>query len=102
MPVLELYGIVFEWHDNKFELVYNGREISFEEVCSVFIDPYEYTSPDNRFDYDENRMVTTGISKQARLLTVAWVARNDTIRIITAFEPTKAQIKAYQHANKRY
>ena len=39
MPLIEYYGLLFEWHDQKMELVYRGREIAFEEVCSIFLDP---------------------------------------------------------------
>ena len=39
MPLIEYYGLLFEWHDQKMELVYRGREIAFEEVCGIFLDP---------------------------------------------------------------
>ncbi|MGL5402528.1 MAG: BrnT family toxin, partial [Acinetobacter sp.] len=39
MPLIEYYGLLFEWHDKKMELVYRGREITFDEVCSIFLDP---------------------------------------------------------------
>ncbi len=100
MPILEMFGIMFEWHDDKFEMVYKGREIAFEEVCSVFEDPNEYTESDNRYDYDENRMITIGVSNQGRLLTVAWVERKEVIRIITAFEPSKVQQRIYTNSRR--
>ncbi|MEK5789423.1 BrnT family toxin, partial [Acinetobacter johnsonii] len=25
MPLIEYYGLLFEWHDKKMELVYRGR-----------------------------------------------------------------------------
>jgi hypothetical protein len=37
MPLIEYYGMLFEWHDQKMELVYRGREITFDEVCSIFL-----------------------------------------------------------------
>ncbi len=97
MPILELHGIIFEWHDDKFEMVYKGREISFEEVCSVFLDPNEITTEDRRFDYDEVRYLTIGMSNQIRLLAVVWTYREGTHRIVTAFEPSKSQITRYNN-----
>ena len=38
MPILDLFGMVFEWHDDKFALVHQNRGISLEEVASVFFD----------------------------------------------------------------
>lgn len=35
MPLIEYYGLLFEWHDKKMDLVYRGREITFEEVCNL-------------------------------------------------------------------
>lgn len=98
MPVLFRHGIYFYWNDNKFKLVYDNREIDFEEVISVFLDPYQVTNIDNRFDYDELRMITIGMSDKGRLLAVAWVETgNDGMTIITAFKPSHAQIKGYNN-----
>lgn len=41
MPILEICGMVFEWHDPKYELVLSKRKITFEEVVSVFSDDFE-------------------------------------------------------------
>lgn len=92
--------MIFEWHDDKFQQVLSGRGITFEEVCSVFFDTFSVTY-DDMGDYDENRQVTIGISNQGRILTVAWVERGNTSRIITAFEATKNQVKKYENARAR-
>lgn len=99
MPLIDFYGLLFEWHDLKLEMVYRGRDITFEEVCSVFLDDYEKTFHDVGH-YDEPRMITTGMSNHGRLLTVVWVARNDIYRIITAFEPSHIQKRSYSNARK--
>lgn len=99
MPILSLFGMVFEWHDDKFELVHQNRGISLEEVASVFFDDSSIDK-DDFGDYDEQRTLTIGMSNQARLLVVVWTQRENMIRIITAFFPTKSQEKEY--ANARY
>ena len=100
MPLIEYYGLLFEWHDQKMDTVYRGREITFEEVCSVFLDSYAITA-DDIGHYDEPRMITVGMSDHARLLTVVLVEREDTIRIITAFEPTITHKRRYE-SERRY
>ena len=97
MPLIEYYGLLFEWHDKKMELVYRGREITFEEVCSVFLDP-ELMSFDDLGHYDEQRLISIGLSNRGRLLTVVWFERGDVARIITAFEPSHNQKRRYNHA----
>ena len=46
MPILNLFGMIFEWHDAKFELVHQNRGISLEEVASVFFDDYSIDKDD--------------------------------------------------------
>lgn len=58
MPIIELYGIIFEWHDPKFELVNAERGYSLEEVASVFDDDYATTRHDLGGDYGEMRLLT--------------------------------------------
>lgn len=97
MAILDLFGLIFEWHDDKFEMVYQSRGISLEEVASVFFDDYSIDK-DDLGDYDEQRTLTIGVSNQARLLVVVWTQRKNIIRIITAFFPTKNQEKEYINA----
>lgn len=97
MPTLEmtLFGIAFEWDSDKEKLVQQQHKISFAECCSVFLDINYVTIPDGRFDDDEQRFLTIGMSNQARLLVVAWTQRNKNIRLITA-------IKAERYHEQRY
>ncbi len=97
MPIINFFGLIFEWHDPKFELVNAKRGYSLEEIVSVFDDDYSITVEDTRESFGEQRLLTTGISSQFRLITVLWVERDNgnTVRIITAFNPTKQQEKTY-------
>lgn len=99
MPILNIFGLIFEWHDDKFELVHKNRGITLEEVASVFFDDNAITQ-DDFGDYSEQRTIIIGISNKARLLTVVYTERNGVTRIITAFFPSKHQQKEY--ANVRY
>lgn len=100
MPIISIFGIIFEWHDAKFEKVNKQRGFSLEEIATVFEDDYAMTQQDIGGDYGEQRLLTTGMSCHFRLITVSWVERGETVRIITAFTPTKQQEKLY-HAKHR-
>lgn len=99
MPIIKLFGFTFEWHDDKFELVYRKRGITLEEVASVFIDENMIEDEDIG-DYDEQRFVSLGMSEKGRLLAVVWTEREQTIRIITAYFPSKHQEKEYINARR--
>lgn len=84
------------WRDDKWYASYDRRKIEIAEAVSVFDDPYRLTDIDGRFDYDEMRMVTVGLSNKGRLLTVAWVEIDEqNITIITAFKAGHNQRKDY-------
>lgn len=99
MPTVEmmLYGIQFEWHDGKAELVFEEHNLTFAEACSVFFDDNEVTFADNRFDDSEQRFITIGMSNQARLLVVSWTQRENKYRLITAMKAEKKHEKYYNH-----
>ena len=96
MPIIEYCGLLFEWHDDKAELVLKKRSVTLDEAASVFFDESETTYCDERH-YDEVRFATIGLSNQARLLTIVWTQREDTIRIITAFKSSKEQVRRYEN-----
>lgn len=101
MPILELFGMIFEWHDPKYELVLTKRNITFEEVVSVFGDDFAIQIEDIG-DYNEQRMIVLGMSNQARLLAVVYTERGNIIRIITAYFPSNTQMKDYKNARTRF
>lgn len=53
MPIFEFLGLVFEWHDPKFELVNNNRGYELEEIASIFDDDYSVITDDISGDYSE-------------------------------------------------
>lgn len=97
MPTIffEYMGVNFEWDDDKYQQVMNARTIPFEECASVFLDPNYVTIDDTRFEYDEERFLTIGMSNQARLLVVAWTFRDENIRLITAVKAEKSYEQRY-------
>ncbi|OOR88851.1 hypothetical protein B0181_07575 [Moraxella caviae] len=91
----ELNGLIFEWDDDKADKVQKSHKIQFVEVCTVFFDENELTYEDVRFDYDEQRFITIGLSNRARLLVVGWTLREN-IRLITAIKAERKHEQIYQ------
>lgn len=101
MPFFEFYGLLFEWHDPKFELVHAERGITLEEAASVFGD-FNATQSEDDGEYGEQRFITVGMSDKGRLLGVVWTERNETYRIITTYFANKNQERRYVNANRKY
>ena len=86
----------FEWNARKAAGNLRKHGVSFDEAASVFFDPLSATGEDPDRSLEENRFVTFGVSSSGRLLVVAHVDRDDSIRIITAREATRAERKLYE------
>ncbi len=69
--------------------------MSFEEAKGVFFDADAVTVIDNESDSSEQRWVTVGMSAQARVLTVVYTIRGDTIRPISAWKATTQEREDY-------
>ncbi len=86
----------FVWDQNKAIANLSKHEVSFDEATTVFDDPLyvDFFDPDH--SYDENRYIIIGLSLNNRLLIVAYVERDDTIRLISAREATRRERKNYE------
>jgi uncharacterized DUF497 family protein len=87
-----------EWSARKAATNLRKHGVSFDEAASVFLDPLSATGDDPDHSLDERRFVTFGVSSSGRLLAIAHVTLDDTIRIITAREATRAERKLYEEA----
>jgi hypothetical protein len=86
----------FEWNARKATANLPKHGVSFDEAASVFYDPLSATGDDPDHSRDERRFVTFGMSSSGRLLVVAHAQHDDTIRIITARQATRAERKLYE------
>lgn len=50
----------FEWDETKNKLNQRKHGVSFEEAKMVFDDPFQLSKLDHRFNYCEERWITTG------------------------------------------
>ena len=86
----------FEWDPNKATDNLAKHSVSFDEASSVFGDPLALTIYDPDHSIAESRFITTGLSKQQRLLVVSHTEREGKIRIISAREPTRQERNQYE------
>ena len=86
----------FEWRPEKAAANLAKHGVSFEEASSVFGDPLATTVPDPDHSTSEERLLTTGMSNQQRVVIVWHTERDDTIRIIGAREATPRERRTYE------
>jgi uncharacterized protein len=88
----------FEWDENKAAANLLKHGVSFEEAATVFGDPLSDTFDDPDHSVEEQRFVIIGVSRRDRLLIVAHTDNGDTVRLISAREPTRGEREFYEES----
>ena len=88
----------FEWDKNKAAKNWQKHKVAFQEAVTVFDDPLFITVIDDEHSEDEERYITIGFSKHRRLLVIAHTDRAGEIRIISARQATRKEVKFYAEA----
>jgi len=86
----------FDWDKNKAANNFAKHKVLFEEAATVFGDPLSDTFDDPDHSADEQRFLIIGHSEKGRLLFVSHTDDGETVRIISAREPTRAEQEAYE------
>ena len=86
----------FEWDAKKAAANFSKHQVSFEEASTIFGDPLALTIDDPDHSIEELRFLTSGRSKQQRLIIVAHTYREGAIRIINARQTTPSERKQYE------
>jgi uncharacterized protein len=86
----------FEWDPDKAAANLAKHGVSFDEASTVFGDPLATTVPDRDRSSREERFLTTGLSKQQRVVIVWHTEREDVVRIIGAREATSRERRTYE------
>ena len=90
----------FQWDPQKAQSNSWKHGVNFEEAASVFLDPRALTIYDPDHSGDEDRWITLGVSKNARLLLVCHTFEQkdpyiSTIRIFSSRKGIKKEIHLY-------
>lgn len=72
------------------------HKVSFEEAATALEDELSLTGDDPDHSITEARLITFGVSRTGRLLTVSHTERGENIRIISARPATRAERKLYE------
>ena len=86
----------FEWDAEKAQRNFLKHGVSFNEAITVFSDPLAVTIQDPDHSDQEQRFLTTGLSKHERLIIVAHTDREGRVRIINAREVTPSERSQYE------
>lgn len=88
----------FEWDKEKARSNFEKHGVSFEEAMLAFFDENAVELFDETNSEDEIRYQIIGISN-VRLIFVAYTARTEKIRIISARKANARQIRIYNEQN---
>lgn len=91
-------GLQFEWNPDKATRNFEKHKVSFDEATTVFDDPIFVTVIDDEHSNDEERYITIGLSRKARLLVVAHTDRSGQVRIISVRKATGKEELFYAEA----
>lgn len=83
----------FEWDEQKRLTISQDRHLDFRDAVQLFDGRNVYGYASNR--HDESRWVNVGFIYQ-RLISVVWVEREGTIRIISMRRAWNAEEKVYR------
>ena len=86
----------FDWDPNKAAGNLAKHDVSFEEAATVFGDPLSDTFDDPDHSAEERRFLIIGHSQEGRLLFVSHTDDGETVRIISAREPTRGERESYE------
>ena len=86
----------FEWDTEKAQKNFARHRVSFDEAATVFGDPLAVTIHDPDHSQEEERFLTTGVSKRQRSIIVAHTHRESRVRIITARDVTPGERSQYE------
>ncbi len=91
----KLQGQVFEWDAAKAASNLRKHNISFEQACEVFFDPFVRLV--DAGDSGEVREAAIGLTEDWSMLFVVHVVRDaDTIRIVSARPATPSERRDYE------
>jgi hypothetical protein len=91
-----LYNIAFEWDSQKAATNLRKHNVTFEQACEAFFDPFVIYLSDEFID-GELRETIIGLTIDWQLISVVYVMRADNIRIISARLVTKTERETYEN-----
>ena len=88
--------MLFGWDAEKAKKNLAKHGVSFDEAATIFGDLLAVTIEDPAHSREEQRFLTTGLSKAQRLLIVTHSDTEVRMRIISARRTTRREMKQYE------
>ncbi len=88
--------LTFSWDPEKAESNAKKHGVTFPEAATSFGDPLSLTIPDPEHSEGEARFILVGLTFQDRLVVVAHVEAEDSIRIISARMAAGPERRSYE------
>jgi uncharacterized DUF497 family protein len=92
--------IKFEWNKGNDKKNYLKHGVANSECEEVFFDNNKIILKDKLHSIDEDRYIIFGKTKQKRILFIVFTLRKEKIRVISARDINKKEIKLYEKAVK--
>ncbi|MBR3746057.1 MAG: BrnT family toxin [Selenomonadaceae bacterium] len=90
---VSINGRLFEWDDAKNKINKIKHGINFKTAVRVFEDPYRIMEYDYEHSFDEDRWKVIGMIDD--VLTVIYTDRENSTRIISAYEANEHDRREY-------
>jgi len=89
-------ALEFSWDERKAQQNARRHKVRFEEAATVFADPLARLYDDPDHSISEDRFLLVGHSAAGRVVLVVHAEKGDTIRIISARQPTARERARYE------
>jgi uncharacterized DUF497 family protein len=87
----------FIWDPEKARRNAAKHGVTFDEASTAFADPLSLTIDDPDHSYDEQRLLLLGETYSGRLVVVAHLANDETVRIISARLAERYERRTYEN-----
>lgn len=95
MPLFEEY-LEFEWDEWNVEKNRIKHSVEPNEVEETFLDQVKVSFEDSKHSDGERRVVLMGKTRKGRLLYVAFTIRSGKIRVVSARDINRKEVKLYE------
>jgi hypothetical protein len=91
----------FDWDEDNYYKNIEKHNVFDSEAEQVFFNHPLVVKRDLKHSLNEERLYALGRTNHDRLLFIAFTIRSDKIRVISAREMTKREVRVYEDRQKR-
>lgn len=91
----------FDWDEDNYYKNIEKHNVFDSEAEQVFFNHPLVVKSDLKHSLNEERLYVLGRTNHDRLLFIAFTIRSDKIRVISAREMTKREVRVYEDRQKR-